>query len=131
MEKVEWSESYSVGVSEIDFQHQTLFRFLNRLIADSDSTTRSETVSDTLMEMTRYAQEHFIREETLMALHGYPDLPAHRALHREFRKKTVEFCQAAMLDVAIVPTALENYLVEWLINHILIEDQRFAPYMQE
>ena len=37
-----------------------------------------------LDEMERYLQHHFESEEHFMDGIGYPDLPAHRKLHREF-----------------------------------------------
>jgi hemerythrin-like metal-binding protein len=75
MEPVQWSEKFSVGVRELDQQHQQLIKMLNRLISIQGTTnTHSETVSDTLMAMTRYAQVHFKAEESLMEANGYPGL---------------------------------------------------------
>jgi hypothetical protein len=57
MEPVQWSEKFSVGVRELDQQHQQLIKLLNILIsAQGTISTHSETISDTLMAMTRYAQ---------------------------------------------------------------------------
>lgn len=54
MEPVQWSEKLSVGVRELDEQHQQLIKILNRLISIQGTTnTHFETVSDTLMAMAR------------------------------------------------------------------------------
>jgi hemerythrin len=56
MEPVQWSEKFSVGVRELDQQHQQLVKLPNILISTQGTiNTRSETISDTLMAMTRYA----------------------------------------------------------------------------
>jgi hemerythrin len=88
MEPVQWSEKFSVGVRELDQQHQQLVKLLNILISTQGTiNTRSETISDTLMAMTRYAQVHFKTEERLMEAYGYPGLEEQKFQHRDFRKK--------------------------------------------
>ena len=88
MEPVPWSEKFSVGVRELDQQHQQLIKMLNLLISTQGTTnTHSETISDILTEMTRYAQTHFKTEERLMEAYGYPGLEDQKLQHRDFRKK--------------------------------------------
>jgi len=88
MELVQWSEKFSVGVRVLDEQHQQLIKLLNLLIStQGTATTRSETISDTLMAMTRYAQAHFKAEESLMEAYDYPGLEEQKIQHRDFRKK--------------------------------------------
>lgn len=73
MEPVQWSEKFSVGVREMNQQHQQLIKMLNLLISTQGTTnTHSEMVSDTLLAMTRYAQAHFKAEENLMEAYGFP-----------------------------------------------------------
>jgi hemerythrin len=88
MEPVQWSEKFSVGVRELDQQHQQLIKLLNRLISTQGTiNTHSETVSDIIMAMTRHAQAHFKAEERLMAAYGFPGLEEQKIQHRDFRKK--------------------------------------------
>ena len=65
MEQITWTEEFSVGVVRIDEQHKQLIAMINRLIAEPQTTTRSETISDLLTGMTNYAQMHFATEEEL------------------------------------------------------------------
>jgi hemerythrin-like metal-binding protein len=88
MEPVQWTEKFSVGVRELDQQHQQLIKLLNRLISTQGTiSVHSETISEILMEMTRYAQTHFKTEERLMETYGYPGLEEQKIQHRDFRKK--------------------------------------------
>lgn len=132
MEKVQWSEKFSVGVKELDQQHQLLINLLNRLIAATGTiSTHSETISDILMEMTRYAQTHFNTEERLMEAYGFPGLEKQKLLHHDFRKKTAEFSSPTSIGMEQIPEALLEYLSDWLTHHILEEDMAFRSFFKE
>ena len=132
MELVQWSEKFSVGVSELDQQHQQLIKLLNILISKQGTTnTHSETVSDTLMAMTRYAQTHFKTEERLMEAYGYPGLEDQKMQHRDFRKKTVGFSTATTFGIDQVPEDLLTYLTNWLVHHILEEDMAYKAFFKD
>jgi len=132
MELVQWSEKFSVGVRELDEQHQQLIKLLNLLIlTQGTANTRSETISDTLMAMTRYAQAHFQAEEKLMEDYGFPGLEEQKIQHRDFRKKTVAFSTATYYGVDQVPEALLEYLVEWWVHHILEDDMAYRSFFKD
>jgi hemerythrin-like metal-binding protein len=132
MEPVQWTEKFSVGVRELDQQHQQLIKMLNRLIATQGTiATHSETISDILMAMTRYAQTHFKTEERLMEAYGYPGLEEQKMQHRDFRKKTVEFSTATTLGINQVPEALLEYLVDWLGHHIIEDDMKYRSFFRD
>jgi hemerythrin-like metal-binding protein len=131
LEPVQWSEKFSVGVRVLDQQHQQLIKLLNRLISATGTiSTHSETVSDILTEMTRYAQVHFKAEERLMEAYGFPGLEEQKIQHRDFRKKTVDFCTATTIGVEQIPEALLEYLVDWLTHHILEDDIAYRSFFK-
>ena len=132
MKPVQWSEKFSVGVRELDQQHQQLIKLLNILISTRGTTnTHSETVSDTLLAMTRYAQTHFKAEERLMEAYGYPGLEDQKMQHRDFRKKTVAFSTATTLGVDQIPEDLLEYLGAWLVHHILEADMAYRSFFND
>ncbi|MCG8335819.1 MAG: bacteriohemerythrin [Proteobacteria bacterium] len=128
MEPIVWTDELSVGIVLFDEQHKRLVRMLNRMIADPSATTRSETISDILTELTRYAQEHFKCEEDWMIQHNYPRLEEHREKHMDFRKTVAELCVATSSGLDSVPKILLEYLKNWLTQHILHEDMMFKPF---
>ena len=129
MEPVKWSREFSVGVEELDQQHQQLIKMLNRLLSPRETIdTHSETISETLLAMTRYAQGHFKTEESLMEAYGYPDLQEQKQQHRAYRKKTVGLSMDTTLGVDTVPETLLSYLYDWWIHHILDEDMKYKPF---
>ena len=131
MEQITWTEDFSVGVVMLDDQHKRLIQMINRLIADPQATTGSETISDLLSGMTNYALKHFATEEELMRKHNYPGLTEQVAQHRAFQKKTVDFCSATMLQVKIVPETMLRYLSDWLVEHILKIDMAYKPFFRK
>jgi hemerythrin len=124
-------EFYFIGIWKLDEQHKQLIKMINLLLAAPQTTTRSETVSDLLSHMTKYAEEHFATEEELMRKHDYPHLEQHIAQHLAFQEKTADFCSAAMQSVADVPEALLHYLSEWLVEHILMSDMVYKRFFRD
>ena len=130
MEKIIWSNAFNIGVPEIDLQHQQIVKMLNRMLTASDTTTDSETVSDILTDMTRYANEHFRTEETFLESCGYPSLDAHKQMHFDYRKTTVDLCKETMDGVRTVPEKLLVYLRNWWTDHILKEDMKYKTFAE-
>ncbi len=131
MEQIVWSEKLSVGVKLFDEQHKGLIAMLNKMIKDPTATTRSETISDVLTDMTSYAQKHFKAEEDLMIEHGYPQYEEHKSQHKAFKIKVAELCTATMEGDEAVPQVLLEYLSQWLTQHILDEDMEYKPFFEE
>jgi len=48
MELITWDDKYSVGIPDIDAQHQELFKRINDYILDCQNLAGDITVSDTL-----------------------------------------------------------------------------------
>ena len=132
METIRWSDKYSVGVKKLDEQHQQIIGMLNRLVSAPEAKDAgSETITDILTTMTRYALEHFKTEEKLMQAHGYPDLEEHREEHVAYRRKAIDFSTASSLGVEATPQILVTFLFEWWTHHILIEDMKYKAFFAE
>jgi hemerythrin len=131
MEKIKWSPDFTVGVEILDEQHKRIVLMVNRLIRAKDLPTGSETVSDLISQMLKYAQEHFKAEENLMDEYGFPLLDQHKQSHVNYRKKVGDLCKAVLVDVPTVPQVMLNYLIEWWQNHILEEDMAYKNFFNE
>jgi hemerythrin-like metal-binding protein len=132
MKQVHWSEKFSVGVKEFDQHHQLLIRLLNRtILATGTSTAHAETISGILVEMTRYAREHFKAEEKLMEVYGFPGLEEQKKQHRAFRKKTADFSAAISLGDEQIQDDLLKFLADWFTHHILESDMAYRSFFKE
>ncbi len=130
MQEITWTEDFSVGVEKLDEQHKILIGMINKLISDPQATTRSETVSQVLGEMTDYALGHFAFEESLMAEHGYPQKKEHLKEHAAFKETTGKFGAATAIDVHGIPEMLLEHLSGWLTHHILEVDMAYKPFFE-
>ena len=81
---------------------------------------------DRLVDYTHY---HFAHEEELFARTGYPDTAAHRHEHDEMAE-CMKNTWRRYRNGSIPAPSLEvmNTLKDWLFNHILGSDQRYAPH---
>jgi hemerythrin-like metal-binding protein len=101
MEKIVWSQQYSVGLPALDAQHQRLLGMVNSLLEQQQSGVAGSSAAQTLAEMSRYANEHFRDEERCMGRAGYPALDAHRSEHRAFVQWIVNNCIAATFEAEV------------------------------
>ena len=125
---VRWSPQYSVGVHEMDAQHQVLIDIINKLYAALRQGKAHAVQADLLQELLDYTKSHFSKEESLLRLHRYEGLAQQERLHRGFEKKIAEFGQRLESGGAIGVEAM-NFLKDWLINHIQKIDRQYEPVL--
>ena len=130
MEKIIWNDSFSVGIPLLDSQHMELVRMINKLIESKDVKVDSETVSETLLNMTNYAIFHFKTEEDYLIKHDFPEFESHKREHTGFRKKTLAFCTDTMAFKDSIPDDLLTFLKEWLLHHILVSDMHYKEFFK-
>lgn len=127
---VNWQDSYSVGMAEIDDQHKALFATINRLWAAIVGKGDPASVLGLLDELERYTVSHFSAEEVFMSQIGYPDFAAHKKLHALFVQRIAQE-RAGVSAGKSLSLDLLHFLKDWLIQHILVEDQRYAAFCRE
>ncbi|MET0013240.1 MAG: bacteriohemerythrin [Sedimenticola sp.] len=131
MKKIIWKEEFSVGVEELDRQHQQIIGIINSLIDKPRIFLRFQNVSSALMELTNYVSEHFLLEERLLQENGYPDLLNHSKKHTAYSKKIADFCMEELQGKSEVPSELLNFLTDWWTNHILHEDMQYKDFFND
>ena len=130
MNAIQWTNDMSVGREDFDGHHRMIIDALNRLypligVADRDAELR--VVLETLEE---FVLLHFAEEEKAMKQAGYPDWPAHKAQHDGMYD--LVFKMKAGFDHGRLPDAenIHALLYDWLVKHILGEDRKYIPYLQ-
>ncbi len=128
---MKWTPQMSVGLPELDADHQQLIEIINSLERPAGNT--EEGLRQALVALGRYVEFHFAREERVMAACGYRGLAEHQQEHRDFAEKIRSYAAAAG-SAAAGPTTtnieLVNYLNEWLRHHILIVDMAYRPVVE-
>jgi hemerythrin-like metal-binding protein len=126
---VQWNDTMSVGVEEIDEQHKSLLVMLNDLYDASDGRN-IVIVSDTIEKMKSYARMHFSTEERYMKRSRYPELFDHMAEHAFFVSSIKDFKQGDQDEASRLPTVL-NFLRQWLLDHIMVVDARMGVHLRQ
>lgn len=128
---LQWTSALSVGVPEIDVQHQELFRRVDRLLDAMLHNDRSE-AGRLLAFLREFVVEHFGAEERLMADLAYPDAEAHVQEHRRFGATLQAVDQAfqASGPTAAVVLQLEQQAVAWLRDHVYFTDVALGRFVQ-
>lgn len=128
---IEWTPSLSVGVEEIDRQHQELFRRAERLMVALRVGDRSE-IAPLLEFLSEYAEAHFEAEEREMDRHAYPGAGEHRVEHDDFRKTLVKLSRdlEARGTSPLLVLSLHNWLSDWLRRHVGGADQALGRFLR-
>jgi len=116
---LQWTSELSVGIPEIDEQHQELYRRAERLIFAIRAGDRSE-IEPLLRFLSDYVISHFECEERWMDEAEYPGLDVHRDLHRRFRDDLAEMTREYQRKgpTPLVALSIHNWLADWLRRHI-------------
>ena len=130
MSLLQWDENLSVGVEQFDREHRKLIAIMNELF-DAIQTGHAELVlGPILVRLVDYTMTHFSNEERAMREAGYEGLAEHKALHDELIRRVAEVQRHYREGAAsVVSTELMDFLKNWLIGHIQIEDKQYAPVL--
>ncbi|APW46452.1 bacteriohemerythrin [Rhodoferax antarcticus] len=121
----QWKDTYKIGDTEIDNQHQELFRKINTFL---EAQGKTELVASA-MGLYKYTREHFGHEEQLMQRVGYPGLVPHVEQHNDLVNRLNEISQS-IANETLVTADLEKFLTDWLLTHIRSSDTKLAAYVK-
>lgn len=124
METFEWSPLFETGLEDVDAQHQRLVELVNSLGRDVESAS-PERIDLALQALAEYTVYHFQCEEAIMEAGGVAAAHSerHREIHRRFVKQVSDWIAGRKSSDAIGLNQLLEFLANWLIFHILGEDQ--------
>ena len=126
-----WKPEYSVGVDEIDAQHQELFRRAGLFIESLRKQSRQE-IGILLSFLRLYAVTHFGAEEAWMRKAGYPATEEHERQHDRFIKDILALSDQHERKggSGIEPARVSGWLEKWLMHHVTEVDVEFARHLK-
>lgn len=132
MAEFAWTPKYSVNISKIDQQHSKFIDILNNLNMTLKKGEGREIIDRIIAELEDYADFHFKTEEDLFKKYDYPEYVEHKKEHDDFKKKVKEFLEKSQNQKSgkvVLTIEISNFMLDWLLNHILKSDKKFGPYL--
>lgn len=130
MNTITWTEENSVGVKELDYQHQGLIAIINRLTTLYNENKFEKAEAEPIFKLLfEYADYHLGTEEHYFNLYNYPQKDEHIKTHDQYREKIRTL--KARYDEKQSPEILfeiSNFLNEWWIWHINHVDKEYTNY---
>lgn len=129
-EKIVWTDHFSVGNKKLDEQHFKIVSFINELI-DMPAINRQAEALDCISKMLTYSVEHLDYEEKILRENDYPDSVSHSVIHKFYVMKVQNFLKMSFQDNNDFRSEVIIFLKEWWTYHILEEDMKYRPFLQE
>ncbi len=127
---ITWSRSFSVGVSQMDSEHQRLVDIINNLYAAMRSGRSKDAIGSILNELVDYTKTHFSHEERLMKESGFSGYDEQKRAHEELLSQALEIQGKYRTGTAIGQEVM-TFLKNWLVNHIQGMDKKYGPVMNK
>ncbi len=121
-------DEYRTGIDFVDEEHKELFRITdkaNKLLRNDFSYDGYDEIMAVLGELKDYTKRHFKDEEDYMERLHYEGLPAQRRAHESFIQRIEDVdLDSIDGDPKVYLESLIEFLLGWLINHILYTDKK-------
>eukprot|EP01012_Entosiphon_sulcatum_P027785 TRINITY_DN3352_c0_g1_i1.p1 TRINITY_DN3352_c0_g1~~TRINITY_DN3352_c0_g1_i1.p1 ORF type:complete len:170 (+),score=37.81 TRINITY_DN3352_c0_g1_i1:45-512(+) len=127
----DWKAKYSINIQVIDEQHRRIFHLIAKLRDALLVGSSRDLLGTIITELTDYCYQHFAFEEEYIARHGYPETDNHKESHDLFFEKVLYKSAEWEQGLLIRTEELTQFLYDWLVKHILVQDKAYAEYLNE
>ncbi len=131
MALLDWNDTLSVNVPEMDNEHKKLISLVNEL-NDAMKSGKAKSEMDRIFgALASYTVSHFASEERYLQKVGYPDLAAQKAEHAALLKQVTDFKADYDAGKAMISVKLMGFLRDWVRNHIQKEDKKYGVWASQ
>jgi hemerythrin len=83
-------------------------------------------VNEIFTHLKDYTEKHFSTEEKMLIKFAYKDFEQHKKEHAKFITKLNDLYKDFEKGKVTISIEILNFLKDWLLNHILISDFKYA-----
>lgn len=126
MALIDWKPEFSVGIDDVDHEHQELIALINELYErlKRPGVAKAE-VAEALGEIHAGIAAHFALEEYIMLQARYDRYAEHKADHDQLLDDIVEIIERYEADAYFnYETLLSEHLRDWFTVHFRTHDAR-------
>ena len=124
MALIEWKDEFSVGVPDVDYEHQKLISLINDLHGAMSSDDSDVTVMDFLGEIYAHVSAHFALEEKIMRERKYDQYAEHKADHEVLLDELRDIMDDYDARIDFDEKAFGARLGAWFAEHFRTKDAR-------
>lgn len=119
-----------VGEKTIDAEHDLQMQLLDSLSQAIQRGGELSPMKYILEQFIEFSDMHFLSEQLVMRLHGYPGYEPHLEEHTRLMKKVREIRANLMKGEHEPSLVLVRELRDWLVEHIATEDAAFGNFLK-
>jgi hemerythrin len=125
-----FDELPTVGVLEIDAEHEVIVQCVNALHAGMLARVAPEVLNERLEELVSRTEAHFSTEEALMREHDYPGYTEHKLEHEKLIAHVIDLEQQFRQGENLLSFAIALNLKNWASIHIARSDQALGEFLR-
>ena len=130
--RYELTPELMTGNALIDSEHRQLFDAINKLMDACSSGRGRDQILSTAKFLSDYVNKHFGDEERLQTSSKYPNYPAHRQFHEQYKQQLAQVNQSLVVEGPTVKALGDlNRIVGVLVAHIRVEDKKLAAHVRQ
>lgn len=127
---IDWSNSLSVDIKELDDQHKKLIELINQLNDAMKVGKGKDVIGKVLGSLIAYTKSHFATEERLMQTHSYPSYIIHKKAHDDLTKQALDLQKKFEAGNIAITVEVMGFLKDWLSKHIMSTDKQYSPFLK-
>ena len=130
---ITWKQDYSVGVKEIDLQHQRFVDLMNQTYDTLYKDESKEKIINLVEEIFSHGALHFHTEEGYFDKFNYPNTDEHKRAHLNLLNQTTSFKTriGSESDYKKAVSDLIDFLENWLVEHMLTHDKKYTKFFND
>jgi hemerythrin len=130
---VNWSPTFSVGITFIDDQHKALLNLTNDLFKHCVGDEQAERAyfQKVIQEAVNYVKVHFATEETIMLKTRFEGYREHKRQHDSFVLTVLDQVKDFNEGKKFNLINFTKFLKEWILAHIAVSDKRYFEYFKK
>ena len=130
MDRLDWLETFELGIPEVDADHRELLAIMKRIESAADAGAFNE-YGSLLDELIDFSVDHFAREEAMLVEVGYPNAEIHKVYHARLLDRA-----RSVKDICKEIRSRENFkecceeMFGFLVDDIVTGDLKFKSYLE-
>lgn len=123
---------YKLGIHIIDEQHRIFFELVKILKQDIQNRgIDCQNTRNVIKGIKDYVETHFVTEEEILRIYGYPEYERQVELHDSFTLKVYELEKEVINNNCEQGEKLVEFLENWFLDHILVEDKKYVDFLEK